>query len=230
MLGAFAAPAGAQVDQFMNNVVQDPDHPAGRVSDSKIGSGLREALRVAAEKAVEITGRADGFWSTAAIRIPLPGQLRAVEINLLEAGNSTRVEDFVLGMNRVAEQSAPAARRIFLDAIRELSFADARKVLGDADAAATAYFKARALDRLRSALAPVVRRNMYEVGVAQEFEALKAGIDTRAKVQPEAFDIDGYVTEKTLDGLFRVMGEQERRIRQNPAARSSALLKEVFAR
>lgn len=225
-----AAPAHAQLDQFLKNVVNEGANPPGGPADAKVGSGLKEALQVATEKAVGLTGRPNGYFGNAAIKIPMPERLQSLEKGLRLAGMGSQVDDFVLSMNRAAEQSAPASKAIFLDAVHGISFEDARKILGGGDTAATQYFKGKTTDKLTAAFAPIVKHNMDEVGVTRQFEALMDRMKSLPFVKSESVDINAYVIGKALDGLFLVMGEQERDIRQNPAARTTSLLKEVFAR
>jgi hypothetical protein len=232
LLGGVALPAAAQVDQLLQNVLGKEKRllaPQEGVSEGKAGAGLKEALQVAAEKSVSLTGRPDGYFANEAIRIPMPEKLHAIEKGLRLAGYGSQADEFVLSMNRAAEASAPAARRIFVDAIRGMSFDDARRILGGGDTAATEFFQSRTTDKLTAAFTPVVKRSLGEVGTTRQFEALMARVDSLPFLKSQAFDLDAYVVGKALDGLFHVMGEQEREIRTNPAARTTELLKEVFA-
>jgi hypothetical protein len=136
----------------------------------------------------------------------------------------------VLGMNRAAEKAAPSARQIFVGAIGEMSIDDARKILAGPDTAATSYFKGKTTGKLTTAFQPVVQKAMDEVGLARQYKDLL----TQAKAIPffraEEYDLDHYVVDKSLDGLFHVVGDEERKIRTNPAARTTDLLREVFSR
>jgi len=140
------------------------------------------------------------------------------------------VDEFILSMNRAAEQAAPHAKKIFWDAIGEMTFDDARKILNGDDTAATEFFRIKTTDRLAAAFRPMVDRAMNEVGVTRQYKALVAQSQAIPFVKSEALDIDQYVLTKALDGLFYVLGEEERKIRRNPTARVTDLLKEVFAR
>jgi hypothetical protein len=133
-------------------------------------------------------------------------------------------------MNRAAEQAAPAAKRIFVDAITSMTFDDAKKILSGGNTAATEFFKAKTTDNLTAAFRPVVDKTMGEVGVIRQYQALMGRFEAIPFANPQTFDIDGYVTNKALDGLFHVVGEQEALIRTNPAARTTALLQEVFSK
>lgn len=224
-----AAPAGAQFDQLLQRLGVAPPKSASALSDERIGAGLREALKVASEKTVSLTGRTDGYFGNPAIRIPMPERLQEVDKGLRMVGMGAKADAFVLSMNRAAEQSAPAARQILLDAIGAMTIEDARNILGGGDTAATGYFKARTTDKLTAAFTPIVKRNMDSVGVTHQFDELMQRFNAIPFMHAQAFDLDGYVVGKALDGLFEVIGEQERDIRAHPAARTTALLQEVFA-
>jgi hypothetical protein len=133
-------------------------------------------------------------------------------------------------MNRAAERAAPGARGIFVDAIGEMSIDDARKILAGADTAATDYFKGKTTPKLTAAFQPVVERSMNEVGVARQYKDLLAQAQAIPFFRAEDYDLNRYVVGKSLDGLFHVVGEEERRIRTNPTARTTELLREVFSR
>jgi hypothetical protein len=160
----------------------------------------------------------------------MPEKLQSAERALRAVGLGGQADEFVLSMNRAAEQSAPAARQIFLEAVRGIGFEDARKILGGGPTAATEYFRGKTSGKLTEAFAPIVKKNMGEVGVTRRFEALQQKVDELPFMKSEHIDLDAYVVGKALEGLFHVMGEQEKDIRENPAARTTALLKEVFAR
>ena len=131
-------------------------------------------------------------------------------------------------MNRSAEAAAPAAKKIFTDAILEMSFEDARKILSGGDTAATDYFKGKTTGRLTTAFRPVVEKTMSKNGVTQQYQALTKQYESIPFAKNETFDVDKYVVEKALDGLFYELADQERQIRKDPAARTTSLLKEVF--
>jgi hypothetical protein len=202
----------------------------GGLTDVKIGSGLKEALKVGTENAVNLTGKTDGYFLNQAIKVLMPEKLQTLEKGLRVVGYGPQVDEFVLSMNRAAEQAAPHAKKIFWDAIGEMSFEDARKIWAGHDTAATEYFKGKTTGKLTVAFQPVVERSMNEVGVTRQYNELVGRYQTIPFVKSEAFDINRYVVTKALDGLFHVLGEEERKIRTNPAARVTDLLKEVFAK
>ena len=201
---------------------------ASGLTDSKVASGLKEALRVGAENSVKLTGKTDGYFKNEAIKILMPGNLRPLEKGLRAMGFGPKIDAFILSMNRSAEAAAPAAKKIFTDAILEMSFADARKILSGGDTAATDYFKSKTSERLTTAFRPFVEKTMSENGVMKQYKGLTEQYQSIPFAKSESFDVNKYVVEKALDGLFYELAEQEREIRKNPAARTTSLLKEVF--
>jgi len=225
MVILIAVPASAQFDKIFKGL--GIGQTAG-LSDEKIGSGLKEALKVGTENAVGLTGKTDGYFLNQAIKILMPEKLRTVEKGLRAVGYGSQVDEFVLSMNRAAEQAAPAAKQIFWDAIGALTFEDVRKIWSGNETAATDYFKGKTTDRLTAAFRPAVDKAMNEVGVTRQYKELVGKYESIPFVKKETFDIDGYVVTKALDGLFHVVGEEERKIRTNPQAQVTDLLKEVF--
>ena len=219
-----ASPASAQVDQLLQGIT------GSGVTDNKASAGLKEALEVATEKAVSLTGRPNGYFGDAAIKILMPAKLQTMQEGLRAVGYGPQIDEFVLSMNRAAEQAAPAAKQIFTHAITTMSFDDGKKILTGGNTAATDYFKAKTTDQLTAAFRPVIDKSMSEVGVTRQYQALVGKFDTIPFAKTQSFDLDNYVTGKALDGLFHVVGEQEKLIRTNPAARTTVLLQEVFAK
>ena len=219
----------AQLPDFLKGLPQLPSSGAG-LGDARIAEGLKEALRVGTENAVGLTGRVDGYFANQAIKILMPERLKSLEQGLRLIGQGERVDELVLGMNRAAERAAPAARGIFVDAIGEMGIDDARKILSGPDTAATDYFKGKTTPKLTAAFQPVVERSMNEVGVARQYKDLLAQAQAIPFFRTEDYDLNRYVVGKSLDGLFHVVGEEERKIRTNPTARTTELLREVFAR
>ncbi len=222
-----AAPASAQLGRILRGL--GLGQPGG-LNDAKIASGLKEALQIGTQNAVNLTGRLDGYFRNEVIKILMPEKLQTLEKGLRLVGYGPRVDEFVLSMNRAAERAAPRAKAIFWDAIGEMSFEDARKILNGGDTAATDYFQDKTTDRLAAAFRPVVDKAINEVGVTRRYKELIGRYEAIPFVTSERFDIDQYVVTKALDGLFYVVGEEERKIRTNPTARVTDLLKEVFAK
>ena len=222
-----AIPASAQLDKILKSL--GGGEKSG-LSDAKIGSGLKEALKVGTENAVHLTGKTDGYFLSQVIKILMPEKLRTFEKGLRAVGYGPQVDEFVLSMNRAAEKAAPAAKQIFWDAVGEMTFDDARKILSGSDTAATEYFKGKTTDRLTATFKPVVDKSMNEVGVSRQYKELVGHYESIPFVKKESFDLDQYVVTKALGGLFYMVGEEEKKIRKNPAARTTDLLKEVFGK
>ena len=220
-----AAVAQAQLEQLEKRVGLGS---ASGLSDSKVASGLKEALQVGADNSVKLTGKTDGYFGNEAIKILMPSNLRPLEKGLRAIGFGRKIDEFVLSMNRSAEAAAPAAKKIFGDAILSMSFDDARKILSGGDTAATDYFKSKTTEQLTSAFQPVVEKTMGDNGVTQQYKALTDQYQSIPFAKSQNFDINKYVVAKALEGLFYELADQERRIRKDPAARTTSLLKEVF--
>jgi len=223
-------PAWAQLDRLFKDIpsLGTGSSKAG-LSDGQVSAGLKEALQLGATKTVDLTGQADGFLKNQAIKILMPPNLRSMEQGLRTVGLGGQVDTFVVSMNRAAEKAAPQARQIFGDAIGSMSFDDAKKVLSGGDTAATDFFKAKTSDKLTAAFTPIVSKSMDQVGATRQYKALVGQAKGLPFVNTESLDIDHYVVGKSLDGMFHVLGEQEKLIRTNPAARTTELLKQVFA-
>ncbi len=222
-----ALPASAQLDRMFRGL--GGGEKSG-LSDAKIGSGLKEALQIGTENAVNFTGKKDGYFMNQVIKILMPEKLRTFEKGLRAVGYGPEVDEFVLSMNRAAEKAAPFAKQIFWDAIGEMTFDDVKKILSGNDTAATDYFKGRTTNRLTDVFKPTVDKAMNEVGVTRQYKELVGRYENIPFVKKESFDLDHYVVTKALDGLFHMVGEEEKKIRKNPAARTTELLKEVFGK
>jgi len=220
----------AQLDDILKKAgdTLNPHSTAG-LSNDKIVAGLKEALQVSTGKAVALTGRPDGFLKNQAIKILLPPKLQTVGKGMRMLGMGASVDELEVGMNRAAEQATPEAKAIFIAAVKKMSFDDARKILTGSDTAATEYFKRTSSQNLTTAFSPIVERSMQHVGVVQQYDHLLATAPGGSALAGQ-FDLNKYVVGKTLDGLFLMLGEQEKKIRKDPAAQTTALLKEVFGR
>jgi len=220
-----ALPAPAQFEQALERLGLGKKAKSG---DTKISSGLKEALRIGTENAVDQTGKTNGYFSNEAIKILMPEKLRVLEQGLRAVGSGPRIDEFVLSMNRAAEGAAPYAKEIFWDALGQMTFEDARKILAGGNTSATEYFRVKTSEKLTAAFTPVVKKTMGQVGVVQQYEGLVGQVQSMPFVNLETFDVSHYVVTRALDGLFYVLGEEERRIRTDPVARTTDLLKEVF--
>ncbi|WP_158883013.1 DUF4197 domain-containing protein [Rhodanobacter sp. L36] len=208
-----------------------------------IAAGLKEALAKGTTNAINSLGRNGGFWNNSRVRIPLPGKLEQAAKLAKKLGQGAKVDAFELSMNRAAEQAVPQVAQIFGDAIRKMSLNDARGILTGGDHAATDFFRRVAGDALTARIHPIVVKATDSVGVTQKYKSFTAGNGGGSlggmlgslggkskKGGGTSIDLDDYVTNKTMDGLFTEIGDQEKSIRDNPAARSTDLLKKVFGR
>ncbi len=221
--------AQSPLDQIWQRAKARASNPtAASLTQEKITAGLKEALKVSTGKAVARTGKPDGFLKNEAIKILLPERLRKASTGLRLVGLGPQLDELEVGMNRAAEQAVPLAKPIFLDAVLNMNIADARKILTGSDTAATEYFRDHSSAELATAFKPLVHQAMQNVGVVQQYTALMQNPMAARLLRAQKFDLDEYVVGKSLDGLFFVLGEEEKQIRKNPAARTTALLKEVF--
>ena len=200
------------------------------LSNDKNISGLKEALAVGTENTIQLTGNTDGYLKNEAIKILLPEKLQSMDKALRMVGLGPQIDEFVVSMNRAAEQAAPLAKPIFKEALTEMSFEDGKKILSGGDTAATDYFKEKTKGKLTEAFKPKVAEAMDQVGVAAQYKSLVGQYTSLPFVKAEQFDLDNYVAGKSLDGLFYTLAQEEQKIRTNPAARVTDLLKEVFAK
>lgn len=200
------------------------------LSDEKIVLGLKEALQIGTGNAVTGVGRMDGYFKDAIIKILMPKKLQTIEKGLRMVGYGPKVDEFVLSMNRAAEKAAPQAKSIFIGAIKEMTFDDARKILTGGDTAATTFFKEKTTGKLSTAFRPIVSKAMDEVGATKQYKDLIGRYQAIPFAKSQALDIDDYVTGKAIDGLFYYVGEEEKKIRKNPAARVTQILKDVFGK
>lgn len=220
--------AQAQLDQILRKADESLNQRnTSGLSNDKIIAGLKQALQVSTAKAVAVTGKPDGFLKNQAIKILLPPKLKTVGAGMRMIGMGAQVDELEVGMNRAAEQATPFAKQIFLNAVKKMTFDDARKILTGGDTAATVYFQRTSTDDLSTAFTPIVQRSMRNVGVVQQYNRVLASAPGGDALAGQ-FDLNKYVVGKTLDGLFLILGEEEKKIRKNPAAQTTTLLKEVF--
>lgn len=211
-------------------VFSAPAQVSRNVSDNDIAAGLKEALGKGVSTAIKTLGKDDGFLLNPRVKIPLPKSLQKLEKGLRIAGQGRSVDAFVESMNHAAEKAVPVAIDVFLDAIKRMSFDDARKILlsGQKDSA-TQFFRLSSEETLRKKFRPIVEEFTENTGVTQNYKTMvgKAGFAAQL-LGKDATDLDGYVTQKALDGLFLLVADEEAKIRENPLGRSTALLKKVF--
>jgi hypothetical protein len=201
---------------------------AGALTTDEIAAGLREALKVGTGRVVEQVGAVDGFNGDRDIHIPLPGALKNVQSALQRVGLSEMADDLELKLNRGAEAAAPAAKELFLQAIGEMTLDDVQEIYEGPDDAATQYFKGKMSPALAERMTPVVDDSLADVGAIKSYDAMMSQYKSIPFVPDAKADLTAYVVEKAMDGIFLYVGREEAAIRQNPAARTTDLLKKVF--
>ncbi|MDA8175268.1 MAG: DUF4197 domain-containing protein [Nitrospiraceae bacterium] len=198
--------------------------------DNTIAAGLRQALSIGAKNAVTGVSRKDGYFANLEIKILMPEKIQKVADVLGYIGFQKQVDDFVLSMNRAAEKAAPEALPIFADAIKEMTFADAKNILYGDDTAATEYFQRKTRDRLYNEFKPIISASMDQVGCTRSYKIMIGKYESMPLMGKKSLDLDDYVTNKALDGLFYELGQEEKKIRTDPAARVTDLLRMVFGK
>lgn len=194
-----------------------------------IVAGLKQALDRGAEYAVEHLGKKDGFWKNAEVKIPMPENLSAVEKILRKLDQDKYVDEFVLTINRAAESAVPLTYDIIKKAVQDMNVAEAKKILEGPDDAATRYLRKAGGDDMTRKISPIVAEATARAGVTSHYKKLFTGLGAMGKyINPDDYDVDRYVTEKTVDGIFHMIAVEEQKIRKDPAARATDLLKQVF--
>lgn len=205
-----------------------PEATAQSLSPDTIARGLREALEVGTRNATLRTSQTDGFFANDAIHIPIPDELGPMAAGLRTIGLGPQVDRFELTMNRAAERAAGEALSVFATSIRQMTFDDARRILDGPDDAATRFFRRTAGVTLERRFEPIVRDGMQQVGLVRTYEDLLARWRAVPLAPQPTLDLTDYVTGRALDGLFFVVAEEEKKIREDPAARVTELLRRVF--
>lgn len=200
------------------------------LDDSTIVSGLKEALSISTKKAVNLVSKPNGYFGNEAIKILLPDKIQKAAELLGKLGYQQQVDEFIMSMNHAAEKAAPKAASYFGDAIKGMSIDDARKILSGGNTAATDYFKSKTWAKLYDDFKPSVTNGMNQVGVTQKYNAMMDKVPVIPFAKPESVDLNHYVTTKALDGLFHMVGQEEQKIRTNPVAQTTDLLKKVFGK
>jgi hypothetical protein len=233
LLAALNASGASLLDLIKPRAAGTPAASAGALSEDQVVGGLKEALGKGVQQAVTTLGKQNGFLGDAAVKIPMPSSLQKIEKGLRAVGKGQLADEFVTTMNRAAEQAVPEAAGILGDSVKQMSIADAKSVLTGGDTAATDYFRRSSQTALRDRLLPIIKASTEKAGVTSSYKqmASKAGGALGkfgSSLIGEMPDLDGYITDKALDGLFLKIADQEKQIRQNPVARTSDLLKSVF--
>lgn len=198
------------------------------ISNRDAIAGLKDALVRGSQTAVKKLGVEDGFFKNSSVRIGLPPSLRSAEAVIRTIGMGTQADELVLRMNRAAEAAVPQAQRLLVNAARNMSVQDAKGILSGGDDAATQYFRRTTTEPLAKSFRPIVARSMARVKLAEKYNEIAASGARVGLVKEEEANLEDYVTRKTLDGLFVVVAEEEKKIRDNPAAAASSIIRKVF--
>lgn len=232
MVISLLAGSGCQAG-FLDDLSRDLGIPSVQptsLDDGTIVKGLKEALSTGTDRAVKAVAQPDGYFGNQAIKILMPEKIRNVADLLGKMGYQQQVDEVVLGMNRAAEKAAPMATEYFVGALKEMTFTDARAILQGGNTAATDYFKNKTGAKIQAAFKPVISDSMNQVGATRAYKGMMANYGALPFVSGTSFDIDNYVTTRAVDGLFTMLGEEEKKIRTDPAARATDLLRKVFGR
>lgn len=198
------------------------------LTDKDATAGLRAALEQGARAAVATLGREGGFLNNAEVRIPLPSHLEEAGRVLRSLGQGHRVDELVTAMNRAAEQAVPMGQDLLVGAIRSMSVSDARQILRGGDQSVTAFFAGKTRESLGARFLPVVTQATQKVDLARKYNRLADRASRLGLLRADEASLEQHVTGKTLDGLYTVIGDEERKIRQDPAQAGSAIIKKVF--
>jgi hypothetical protein len=232
LAAALSALAGAasRADQFSDLASELMHQPAAQsaLSDSDIGAGLKQALAKGTHAAVLDLGRSGGFWNNPRFRIPLPGPVQQLEGMLQGSGFGGQLDQLHLSFNQAAEKAVPVAADVFSEAVRKLTLNDVRAILNGPQDAATQYFRSATSGTLTAKFKPIVAGVTAKVGLAQQYNSVVSAAGPMASMLGGPTDLNGYVTQKALDGLFLRVADEEKAIRADPAARTTDLMKKVF--
>ncbi len=232
----FSQAAVNQIISSQPNSAAQPQPELNFLTQDESVRGLKEALNKGVQQAVAELGHYGGFLTNLQVRIPMPQKLQTVEKTLRAVGEGQLADEFVATMNHAAEQAVPQATAVFIDAVQRMSIADAKAILTGPDDAATQYFRRVTETNLYERFLPIVKSATDSTGVTSTYKRLWGTISQNKYLGPlesmfmnnQTVDIDAYVTEHALDGLFKMMAREEIQIRRNPIARTSQLLQKVF--
>jgi hypothetical protein len=213
LLTAWALPAQANLNALSN---QDAV------------AGLKAALEKGSGAAVDVLGRTDGFFGNNAVKIPLPDSLKRYEKLMRSVGMGKYADELVLTMNRAAEAAVPEAKKLLVDSVRKMSVQDAKGILTGGQTSGTEYFKRTTSDQLRAKFLPIVKQSTAKVKLADKYNQYAQKGVQFGLVKQEQANLDDYVTQKALDGLYFMVGEEEKKIRQDPVQAGSDIIKKVF--
>lgn len=199
------------------------------LSDKDAAAGLKEALNQGAGNAVSKLGKTDGFLGNPQVRIPLPDSLKKADRMLSRLGMGKYTQDLEVSMNRAAELAVPEAKTLLLNAVKQMTFQDAKNILTGGDTAATDYFRAKTSQPLQAKFLPIVQQATAKVQLAQKYDQFAGKASRLGLLDEKQANLEQYVTQKALDGLFFMIAQEEKSIRADPVGQTSKLLKKVFS-
>jgi len=199
-----------------------------RISNAEAVRGLKQALNDGSAAAIARLGVENGYFANPNVKIPLPPSLQRVERGLRAFGMRRQTDELVLTMNRAAEAAVPEAKQLLVDAVKTMSVQDAKGILGGGDTAATEYFRRSTRSQLVQRFLPIVKQATDRVGLAQQYNALAGQGVALGLVKEDQASIESYVTQKALDGLYFMIGEQEKAFRRDPVGATSSIVRKVF--
>jgi hypothetical protein len=198
------------------------------ISGKDANGGLKEALTQGAGKAVDLLGKKDGFMGNSKVNIPLPPSVQKVESVMRGLGMGKKADELITAMNRAAEAAVPEAKTLLVNSIKQMSVEDAKAILTGGDDAATQYFRRTTSGPLTEKFKPMVKTAMAKVQVAKKYDQLAGKASSYGLVREEDAQLENYVTQKTLDGLYLMMAEEEKAIRKNPLGAAGSMAQKVF--
>ena len=225
------AESGGLSDLFKSlGIGSSSNSDASTLTAAEISDGLRDALRVSSERVVETLGRTDGFYKAPDVHIPLPASLKKVQKLLATVGRAKLADDLELRLNRAAEAAVPKAKALFVDAITQMTIDDAKKILEGPKDSATLYFQEKMSAQLANDMTPIVNDQLASVGAIASYDKMIGQYKNIPFVPDVKANLTNYVVGKAIDGVFLYLGREEAAIRENPAKRTTELLKKVFGR
>jgi hypothetical protein len=225
----FAPSCSAQFD--ISKTIEDASKVltgSGKPTDQEVISGLKEALSIGSKNAAGLASKVDGFYKNPSILIPFPPEAKAVEEKVRALGMGKQVDDFVMTLNRAAEEAAKEAAPIFIEAVKQMTIQDGWGILKGDKRAATTYLQNKTTDPLYQKFKPVVTKAIQKVGVTKYWNPIITTYNKIPLVKKMNPDLEDYTTRKAINGLFYLVGKEEEKIRANPGARVTELLKKVF--
>jgi hypothetical protein len=223
-----AACSSAQLNQAIGDVNKSVGGSAQPLTSAEVADGLKEALIKGISTGSDLVSQVDGYFKNPEIKIPFPPDVKKVEDKLRQIGFGNDVDKFVMTMNRGAEDAAKEAKPIFITAIKSMTIQDAFGILKGEDNAATEYLKRTTSAQLKEKFKPVIQNSLDKVNATKYYSDVVTRYNQIPLVQKVNPDLNDYATDRAIEGLFLMIAKEEKNIRDNPAARTSALLKKVF--